>query len=144
MKKLTHDNFEEIVNSEKRFFIIKFFSPTCGPCHTMTPVFQALNNNNPDINVYEVDTTESPELAAHFGVRGVPFVAYCENREILYSLTGVTRLVDLQFVIDNIDDGYFRTHGEFKVETIKKNRWFELIVVLLIIVFVTALFFTEY
>ena len=131
MKRINTENFDEVINGERGLFVIKFFSPTCGPCNTMTPVFNALNENNSDINVYEIDTMESPELASHFGVRGVPYVTFCENREVLYSFTGVTPLADLQYVVDNINDAYFRTHGEFKIEG-KESKKFELIIFLLI------------
>lgn len=141
MKRINVENFDQIANGEKGLFIIKFFSPTCGPCNTMTPVFNALNENNPEVNVYEIDAMESPELAAHFGVRGVPYVTYCENREVLYSFTGVTPLADLQFVIDNINDAYFRTHGEFRKNDAPKSRAFEISVILIIVIFIMLFIF---
>jgi thioredoxin 1 len=141
MNKINTDNFEKIINDEKGLFVIKFYSPTCGPCKTMTPVFEALDKNNNDINVYEVDTMESPELASHFGVRGVPYVTYCEGREVLYSFTGVTPLGNLQYVIDNIDDSYFREHGDFEKQDEKKDHRFTLLVFFLIVLFVSLITF---
>ncbi|MCF8059272.1 MAG: thioredoxin family protein [Bacteriovoracaceae bacterium] len=138
MKKLNVENFEEVVTNEKGFFIIKFSSPTCGPCKTMNPVFEALSNNNPDLNIYEIDTMESPELADHFGVRGVPYITFCENREVIYSFTGTTPLGNLQYVINNINDPYFREHGEFHKERPKTSPWFALSVVAVIIFFITV------
>jgi len=140
MKKLDSANFEEVVNDEKGLFLIKFSSPTCGPCHTMHPVFQTLSDNNPNLNVYEVDTMESPELASHFNVRGVPYVTYCENREVLYSFTGLTPLGSLQYVINNIDDEYFREHGEFKKEEEKNSSWFVVTLILIFIFFLSVFF----
>ena len=141
MNKINGENFESVVEKEKGLFVIKFFSPSCGPCHTMTPVFEALDKNNPDVNVYEIDTSESPELAAHFGVRGVPFVAYCEEREILYHMTGVTPLGTLQYVIDNINDPYFKEHGDFKKPEVKKSWAFEFSIVALILFFTLVIIF---
>jgi thioredoxin 1 len=143
VEKLNRDNFEDIVSAESGLFVIKFSSPTCGPCHTMAPVFEALDKNNPNVNVYEVDTMESPELAAHFGVRGVPFVVYCENREVLYQFVGVTPLSDLQYVINNIDDPHFRANGEFKQPEVKKTWWFEISVAVVILAFISAILLTS-
>tara|TARA_R110002072_G_scaffold534_6_gene3993 strand:+ start:169470 stop:169892 length:423 start_codon:yes stop_codon:yes gene_type:complete len=140
---MNNENFESIAASERGVFVIKFFSPTCGPCHTMSPVFEAFDNNNPDINVYEVDTMESPEIASHFGVRGVPYTAFCENREVLYHFSGVTPLGGLQYVIDNIDDPYFRTHGQFKRPDEQKNWTFEIILVVLVLVIILAIIFAK-
>lgn len=136
------NNFEELVAKEQGLFVIKFYSPTCGPCHTMTPVFKALDEANPQINVYEVDTSESPELAAHFGVRGVPYVTFCENREVLYHFVGVRPLADLQFVIDNIDDPHFREHGEFQQSAAEKSRWFEITIGISVLIIVLAFLLT--
>lgn len=139
MQRMHVENFEDIVSAEKGIFVIKFFSPTCGPCHTMTPVFKALDKNNPELNVYEVDTSASPELAAHFGVRGVPFVTFCENREVLYEFVGVRPLADLQYVVDNINDPYFREHGQFKpAQEQQKSWWFEITIGVSIVVILLA------
>lgn len=141
MLKLNTENFEDVVNKEKGLFIIKFFSPTCGPCKTMNPVFEVLDTNNQNINIYEIDTMESPELASHFGVRGVPYVTYCQEREVIYSFTGVTPLGNLQYVIDNIDNDYFREHGSFEINESNKKSYFGLIVFLLIVLLVLLIAF---
>ncbi|GAB4016570.1 MAG: hypothetical protein Fur0010_16440 [Bdellovibrio sp.] len=139
MLRLNSENFEQTMNNEKGLFVIKFFSPTCGPCHTMTPVFKALDDQNPNVNVYEVDTQESPELAAHFGVRGVPYVVFCEDREVLYEFTGVTPLASLQHVINNINDPHFRETGELKVVESKKSWTFEIALAVIILVYIIGM-----
>ena len=141
LKRLTIENFENIVESEKNLFIIKFFSETCAPCKAMTPVFEVLDEKNPDINVYEVDTMESPELAAQFGVRGVPYIAYCEKREVLYEFTGATPLGSLQYVIDNIDEPYFRETGEFKQPEQEKSYTFPIIIGAIVVLILLAIVF---
>ena len=140
MKDLTSENFEEVANSEKGLFIIKFFSDTCGPCKTLDPVFNLLEEKNPNINFYKVNTGLSPELAEHFEVRGVPTVIYCENREILYRFVGLTPLVDFQYVIDNINDPHFRETGNFILPEKKKDWIFIGIIAVLIIIFLSLFF----
>jgi thioredoxin 1 len=127
LRKLNNENFEYVAQTEKKLYIIKFGSKTCGPCNTMKPVLDKLAQDNPKTSIYEVDTDESPELAAHFEIRSVPTIHYCENREIIYSFHGVTPLRDLQYVIENKDDTHFRETGSFKTEETKKDRTFEII-----------------
>jgi thioredoxin 1 len=142
VKEVTSENFEEIVNSEKGLFIIKFFSDTCGPCKTLDPVINLLEEKNPKINIYKVNTGLSPELAEHFEIRGVPTVIYCENREVLYQFVGLTPLNDFQYVIDNIKDPYFIETGDFKLPE-KKTDWiFISVIVFLIILFLGLFFFS--
>ncbi|MEC7276706.1 MAG: thioredoxin family protein [Bdellovibrionota bacterium] len=140
MECLTVENFEQVVNQEKGLFIIKFSSPTCGPCKSMAPVLKKLEQNNSGVNFYEIDTMQSPELAAHFNVRGVPYIAFCENREVIYDFTGLTPIGSLQYVINNINDAYFREYGEFKTEEKAKNYWFELTLAFIVLIFILALF----
>lgn len=143
IKELTTESFEKIVTEEQGLFIIKFFSPTCGPCKTMDPVFKVLAEKNPSLNIYSVDTMKDPEIASHFEVRGVPYIAYCESREILYSFTGITPLGNLQFVINNINDPYFRENGEFPKDEPKKSPWFALSLVLVFVFFIAIILFAQ-
>ena len=107
----------------------------------MVPVFETFDENNPKLNIYEVNTMESPELAAHFGVRGVPFTVFCENRHVLYEFTGLTPLRDLQYVVDNINDSHFRETGQFMSNEPKKTWWFELTIGAIVMIFLSALIF---
>jgi thioredoxin 1 len=143
MQKLNTENFESSVSKQTGLFVIKFSSPTCGPCSTMKPVFERLAEQNPSITVYEVDTMESPELAGHFGVRGVPYVTFCEGREVLYTFTGVTPLGNLQYVINNIDDPYFRENGKFQTEQTKSSPWFALSIVATVAFFIAVFLMTK-
>jgi thioredoxin 1 len=138
LKKLNSENFEYVAQTEKSLYIIKFGSQTCGPCHTMKPVLDKLAEENPGVSIYDVDTGEAPELAEHFGIRAVPTIHYCENREILYSFHGVTPLRDMQYVINNIDDPHFRETGEFKTEAQKKSYTFEIAVGAALLLFIGA------
>lgn len=107
----------------------------------MVPVMEALDQNNPTIPIYEVDTMESPEIASHFLVKGVPYIAFCENREILYAFTGLTPLNNLQYVLDNIDDTYFRINGTFRQPEFKKSYWFEISIVIVLAFLIGMIFF---
>lgn len=134
-KQLTLENFDALISAQVRPYAIRFGSKTCGPCNTMVPVLEKVRQTNPNFTIFEVDTDEEPELASHFGIRSVPTVHICEEREILYSFHGVTPFRDIQFVINNIDDPYFREHGHFKSSEEKKSYTFEFIVLALIIIF---------
>ncbi len=143
LKKINSENFEYAIQSENGPYIIKFGSQSCGPCHTMKPVLDTLAQNNPSVSVYEVDTDESPELAGHFEIRSVPTMHYCEGREILFSQYGVTPLRDMQYVIDNFNDEYFRANGEFQIEKTKKNYTFEILIGVVLLGVVLAFSFAS-
>ncbi|ATH07624.1 hypothetical protein BIY24_06595 [Halobacteriovorax marinus] len=139
MKKIDSENFNTIVDTSTGPYLLKFGSTTCGPCHAMKPVLEKLASENPDFPVYEIDTNESPELAAHFGIRSVPTMFFCENREVIIQFTGLTPFKDLQYTIENINDPHLREHGSFAVE--KKKDLFIPLLVVGIILFALLLIF---
>ena len=140
MKELTMDNFEQVVSSERGLFVIQFYSDTCMPCKTMEPVIKVLDDNPHNLNIYRVNTMADPELAQHFGVMGVPNIVFCEDREVLYSFTGVTPLADMQYVVEHKDDPHLRATGEFKNAEKKPDLIFGGVIVGLILLFLFLFF----
>jgi len=57
--------------------LVYFWSPTCGMCHSMTPVIDKLAAERGD--VLTVNATESTVLAKHFGVMATPSLALVEQ-----------------------------------------------------------------
>lgn len=139
MKKINSENFDTIVNTSKGPYLLKFGSPTCGPCQMMKPVLEKLTQENPNFPVYEIDTHESPELAQHFNIRSVPAMFFCEQREVIMELKGLTPYRDLQYTIDNINDPHLRQFGEFKIE--KKKDYFIPSLIVGIVLFMALLVF---
>ncbi len=121
IRKLESEHFETTVNTITGPYLLKFGSTTCGPCQMMIPVLEKLSAQNPDFPIFDIDTNESPELAAHFNIRSVPTMFFCEDREVIMDLNGLTPYKDLQYIIDNINDPYLREHGEFNVVKKKDN-----------------------
>lgn len=142
IEKITNENFDTIINSQTSAYFLKFGSKTCGPCNTMKPVLEALATNNQKFRVFEIDTDESSELAQKFEIRAVPTIHLCEGREILYSFHGLTPLRDLEYALHNINDPYFREHGEFRIkEELSKNKIdhkFIMIISVIILFFLVA------
>lgn len=57
--------------------IIDFYADWCGPCRALAPIFEIVAQKyNGHLEVYKVDTEATPELAALFGVRGIPSILF--------------------------------------------------------------------
>ena len=85
--KLNKDNFEEIINGDKKV-LIDFYADWCGPCKMVSPLVDEIADENPDIAVCKVNVDEEGDLAAKFGVSSIPSIFVVEKGKIINSSVG--------------------------------------------------------
>lgn len=57
--------------------VIDFYADWCGPCKTVAPVLEELQEEFKDkIDIYKVNTEEQQELSAVFGIRSIPSLLF--------------------------------------------------------------------
>lgn len=87
MEVLTIETFKQKIfdfekSSEWKFdgvrpAIVDFYADWCGPCHALAPILdQVAKNYKGLVDVYKVNTEQTPELAALFEVRGIPSLLF--------------------------------------------------------------------
>ncbi len=76
--------------------LVYCFSPRCGPCRSMTPVVEQLQQETG--RVFKFDVSQDPELAVKMGIRATPtilVIAAGEVREVLVGAQSAARLRQL-------------------------------------------------
>jgi thioredoxin 2 len=63
--------------------LVDFHSPACAPCHVMHPVLESLaKRRQGELMVLRINVDHNPQMAAQFGVQGVPtFVILYKGNE---------------------------------------------------------------
>jgi thioredoxin 1 len=70
---IAEKDFESVVLESEQAVLVDFWASWCGPCKTVSPTLEALAEEYAGrLNIVKIDVDEAPELAARFGVRGVP------------------------------------------------------------------------
>ena len=72
----------------KKAVLIDFWAPWCGPCRMLTPTISKLSQTYPN-NVYKVNVDVQRQVAARYGIRGIPSVKIFKKGEVMETLQGV-------------------------------------------------------
>ena len=98
---LQESDFDAKVLQEARPVLIDFWSPSCGPCRLLAPVFAALAKANAEKAVVaKINVFEAAALSAKLGVAALPTILLFKNGEVVSRLSGVQKQAKLQELID--------------------------------------------
>ena len=73
-------NFQNIVLKSKIPVLVEFWTPDCGPCRSMAPIFDELAGKYKDKVLFgKVNAYDCPKLCAEFRITSVPTVLLLEE-----------------------------------------------------------------
>jgi len=77
-------DLEELIRSAPVTIVVDFYADWCGPCRAIAPNLETLAaRHTGQVLVLKLDTDRYPELAARFGIRGIPtLIAFAGGREV--------------------------------------------------------------
>jgi len=86
---LDSQGFHDFIKQAPLPVMVDFYSPTCGPCHSMMPIIHDMARKA--VNRYiiaKVDTSKNQQLAAFFNIRGVPSFIFFNNGSMVEQVAG--------------------------------------------------------
>ena len=92
---INKENFQREVMESNKPVILDFYAPWCGPCRMVAPAMEEIANERPDLKVGKIDIEEQIELAARFGVTGVPALVVMKDGKIINKAIGARPKEDI-------------------------------------------------
>lgn len=83
IKKLTTEEFNDLIIENKKTVLVDFFASWCGPCKMLAPILEEVaSENTTDTLICKVDVDECFDIAKSYGVMSVPtLVLFVDGKE---------------------------------------------------------------
>jgi len=82
-------NFAETINSASKPVVVEFYSPTCGTCIEVAPIFEEISKEfEGEYVFYKINVENDISYAKQFDVTGTPTFLFMKNGQLLGTHVG--------------------------------------------------------
>jgi thioredoxin reductase (NADPH) len=92
----------KLYHESDRLIVVKYASPTCGPCHTLKPILhKVVDEFDGRIHLIEIDVEQDPDIAEAAGVVGTPTIQFFKNKDKLAEVKGIKQKSQYRELIEH-------------------------------------------
>lgn len=97
--KVAANNFEQVTLGEKTV-LLDFYADWCAPCRSVSPIVDAIAEENPQYSVGKINVDAEPELAEKFGVMSIPTLVVLKNGKETNRITGAAPKAEILALLE--------------------------------------------
>ena len=87
---LNDGNFKKTVDEGPTPVLVDFWAPWCGPCRVIAPILEEVAKEmEGKVRIAKVNVDESPDIASHLGIRGIPTLILFKEGQVKGQIVGV-------------------------------------------------------
>jgi thioredoxin len=102
-KEVNSNNFKEEVLESSLPVLVDLWAPWCMPCRMITPIVEQLASENQNkLKVCKLNTDENQDIAARYGIQGIPTLLFFKDGQEIDRLVGVAPKPIIQKKVDAI------------------------------------------
>ena len=97
------NNFKQEVLESTVPVLVDFWAPWCMPCRMLAPIIEKLaEENEGKLKVCKLNTDENQNIAARYGIQGIPTLLFFKDGQEVDRIVGVTPKPIIQKKLDAI------------------------------------------
>ncbi len=102
IKHVSNEDFEADVLKSDAPVLVDYWAEWCGPCKMIAPILDEVSNDYADkLSIAQVNVDENQEIAAKYGIRGIPTLMLFRNGAVVATKVGALSKSQLTAFLDN-------------------------------------------
>jgi thioredoxin 1 len=101
MENVTAQQVDEL-RAEGKKLLVDYWAKWCGPCKSLIPRLELLEEQYPDVTFVKVDVDENMDAALDLGIRTVPTIMIYNGEELVSRSLGANNDIVYKEILDKL------------------------------------------